>query len=540
MAAGGVYGMHPGEPQGTDNIPAWLTKNEYVMPADKTKRYFHELEAMRAGRYHDGGVAHLQHGGFPPQEQEDMRQAENARKQTFGYRFSQLAPQAAAFGGVSGLTNAAIASAPPQVQIALAAFQSIEGGLKIFTTALNLAGDSTKTNAQKMQGLAESMPIIGGLAKVLKDLSLAAAGVPDTIKRANQSFQLFSAQAGVTQQYQGQRDESRFAATAGGYRANTLNAFAGGPLMMGPTARTRIQDAIAYQEQLMRGQAQEDVRMAAAEASATQQGANLARIGARATGVDMARAGREADLAQHGLDAMRRRQERQGWQESLTNPLEGRVHESFRTAEAANLTAVIARERHEQAIARARQASMQATQAEAQHRQALINLAQRDLEIARNREQRREEGIARLGGMHPVQAGVAINIARRIQQQGSTVGFSEAELDIGSQVLPGMVGRFRAQRGERLLQQSGLLRTPEGAAEFGGRGTRSQIQGEVNTAAEQVREMTRQNVATLATDMAGIMSEFSTQLAEVIRVAIRDAVRAVRESQQYQNAMNNH
>jgi len=39
-----------------DAIPAWLSNGEYVMPADKTSRYFGALEAMRAGRYADGGL----------------------------------------------------------------------------------------------------------------------------------------------------------------------------------------------------------------------------------------------------------------------------------------------------------------------------------------------------------------------------------------------------------------------------------------------------------------------------------------------------
>jgi len=45
----------PGGPR-DDMIPAWLSNGEYVMPADKTGKYFGVLEAMRAGKFADGGI----------------------------------------------------------------------------------------------------------------------------------------------------------------------------------------------------------------------------------------------------------------------------------------------------------------------------------------------------------------------------------------------------------------------------------------------------------------------------------------------------
>jgi len=54
LAEGG-HVRGPGGPR-DDVIPAYLSNGEYVMPADKTGRYFGALEAMRAGRYADGGL----------------------------------------------------------------------------------------------------------------------------------------------------------------------------------------------------------------------------------------------------------------------------------------------------------------------------------------------------------------------------------------------------------------------------------------------------------------------------------------------------
>lgn len=53
--ADGGHVSGPGGPR-DDMIPAWLSNGEYVMPADKTSRYFGALEAMRAGRFADGGL----------------------------------------------------------------------------------------------------------------------------------------------------------------------------------------------------------------------------------------------------------------------------------------------------------------------------------------------------------------------------------------------------------------------------------------------------------------------------------------------------
>jgi len=46
-------------PKGTDTIPAMLSPNEYVMPADKTKKYRTTLESMKSGYFEEGGDTSL-------------------------------------------------------------------------------------------------------------------------------------------------------------------------------------------------------------------------------------------------------------------------------------------------------------------------------------------------------------------------------------------------------------------------------------------------------------------------------------------------
>ena len=47
LAGGGIVSG----PGGVDNVPAWLTNREYVMPVAQTQKYFPLLEAMRAGTF---------------------------------------------------------------------------------------------------------------------------------------------------------------------------------------------------------------------------------------------------------------------------------------------------------------------------------------------------------------------------------------------------------------------------------------------------------------------------------------------------------
>ena len=51
---------HPGEPKGTDTVPAWLTPGEFVMNAEATRMYGPQIEAMnnagRAVQAYQGGT----------------------------------------------------------------------------------------------------------------------------------------------------------------------------------------------------------------------------------------------------------------------------------------------------------------------------------------------------------------------------------------------------------------------------------------------------------------------------------------------------
>jgi lysozyme family protein len=58
---------HPGEPKGTDTVPAWLTPGEFVMNAEATRMYEPQIKAMND----HGRAVQRQQGGTIPEGEED-------------------------------------------------------------------------------------------------------------------------------------------------------------------------------------------------------------------------------------------------------------------------------------------------------------------------------------------------------------------------------------------------------------------------------------------------------------------------------------
>ena len=65
MSIGMADGGHPGEPKGTDTVPAWLTPGEFVVNKEAVDMYGPQIEAMNDhGRQVQNGVSYKQLGGL--------------------------------------------------------------------------------------------------------------------------------------------------------------------------------------------------------------------------------------------------------------------------------------------------------------------------------------------------------------------------------------------------------------------------------------------------------------------------------------------
>ena len=61
---------HPGEPKGTDTVPAWLTPGEFVVNKEATEIYGDEIKAMND---HGREIQNKEHGGMiHPEAKADM------------------------------------------------------------------------------------------------------------------------------------------------------------------------------------------------------------------------------------------------------------------------------------------------------------------------------------------------------------------------------------------------------------------------------------------------------------------------------------
>ena len=66
---------HPGEPKGTDTVPAWLTPGEFVVNKEATEIYGDEIKAMND---HGRKIQNKAHGGpIHPDAAADMKQHAN-------------------------------------------------------------------------------------------------------------------------------------------------------------------------------------------------------------------------------------------------------------------------------------------------------------------------------------------------------------------------------------------------------------------------------------------------------------------------------
>jgi hypothetical protein len=62
-------------------------------------------------------------------------------------------------------------------------------GLNGLSKAINILGDSSKSDSEKTQALAESLPIVGGLVKSWDDFMSALEGTPDKLRQLAKNFQ---------------------------------------------------------------------------------------------------------------------------------------------------------------------------------------------------------------------------------------------------------------------------------------------------------------------------------------------------------------
>lgn len=353
----------------------------------------------------------------------------------------QMFLQAAAGGGVSGLAGAAqgmLASGGAYGLAAIAAFKVTEEGLRSLGNAANVLGNSTLTANQKVQMLAERIPIIGGLAGALREAVEGLSGMAERLRQMGLTHTISMARiqaqntgalqkAGLSAEYQGA------AAYAGGLANITPQAYTG-PLPIGP------RDTIEYEHQQRLIELDMSRQRARAEMARQQQMQAQADsdVEAEKRAITLAQ-GQRARAAQRFQSAPTSAQSHvPGWLKwgaALFNPLAmgsaiygGHAAETAREKEQRTGAVQAEKEaraqeegaaaRLEAAYQRQHQAALGAGQAESDLRKINIGYLKEELNYINQKLELSKSEAQRFGSMNDLEREQALAIARRYKEQG--------------------------------------------------------------------------------------------------------------------------
>lgn len=142
--------------------------------------------------------------------------------------------------------------------------QGIVEAMSMTARGVNISQDSGLNSFQRNSGIAESMPLLGDLAKGLREFGEALQGVSEQMRRTAQfmavQMPLDAAQRGAAFQIGGLERNAAFASA----RASEVNALS--PVQIGQFDRNTVGGERAYQEAASRAPHQAALQMAEAEA----------------------------------------------------------------------------------------------------------------------------------------------------------------------------------------------------------------------------------------------------------------------------------
>lgn len=326
-------------------------------------------------------------------------------------------------------------------------------GMSKLAETINTLSSSARTDAQKNEEIARSIPLIGRVAGAFIDLRDAANDIPDKIRRSK-----IAMEEGLLWQ-QGKQaqamalDASRSAVGAYRARAGAFGGIAVGQAPLGD--RSTYVGELRFQEESQRYPAQEAKKRAEAEALAgrdavrgEQQRLNelVAKRGMLGRHVEATRGAERAAMGREsGATGSRQKAERQeagaAAQLALNNFLlnEQRIVEQNNRLKAAGVTAA---------------------EKESAVRKANIAVMQAELSILQQKEQRLTGEAAALGQMNRVERMLAADAALAIKQ-GGLESVTPEQRELARRVAPGFVRKEEEKLGlstaeGRRLREAGI------------------------------------------------------------------------------------
>lgn len=277
--------------------------------------------------------------------------------------------------------------------IAKQALAAVAGGMDFAAGAINTLNNSSLTTAQQFRGIAESIPIVGGVVKAFNDLDRAIMGVTERLRLTTEAAQRMSAMQGVA---------GRFAPLLGqaytdtAFARNRVAAVRGLSAVESPTARTTLGEQQRYQEAQALLPLEQARRLAAVQAATTQRNVQTLRdreielVGERNNALSQARAASERVA---GLRASDRGPHLNEPQIARALSLQAAYEEMARQKDEERLRIT------QQRIGLERQGAQDSFRAA----QATLAVEQQKLEALKQREQTATANARRLGAMNPLE-----------------------------------------------------------------------------------------------------------------------------------------
>jgi hypothetical protein len=320
--------------------------------------------------------------------------------------------------------------------VAGAAVLAFDAGIKKAASAFEIFGNSSMTNAQKMDKFGESVIPLYGAFKALRD---AIDGTADRIHQANQRNARSNLQQRLEMEVSdriGEIDRESVPIYARAAMPLSLPEHEGAQFDRSRASGRREAGEYEQRYEARTGVARAEHEAGVANMAYVMQGGRVAEHRAA-----VAAAEQRARQTQSRRLALESEENRTGVRNQA-----GR-HEAGLADASAQRDLTHARLQLERELTRERQLQEQSIRADAQAGQARINLLRTELEILRQREQRLSGGQTRIGSMNEGRFQEARSIADFINQRGSIEGLSDEAISLAMPLLGNRIRRMQEERG---------------------------------------------------------------------------------------------
>jgi hypothetical protein len=443
----------------------------------------------------------------------------------------------------------ALEPAAGRMLVASEALNKVGQGMSALASTMNVLNDSTKTNAEKMETLAQQIPLIGQFVQGGLALRDALNGTDDFIRRGRRDVAVFQAGKAAETRYQGQIASAQMDAAGHRFRAEALH---GVQIEQGPTARETYRESIAYQEFQRRVPLLDEGQRLRANETAAERSHTLAKGNLATAQAERQRLVQRRTAAQNELNRVINAENRgtstaagavAGNALSFVSPaagILGRLTGAIDNEGTLNLTDSKAKANAafhlqridaemgqnaaamEHAVNQERQTGTQLIEAQNAARRNGLDLARADLEIARQREQRLRTQASRFGGMNVVEQRLTYHAIEMAQKHGF------ASLPRYYQEKIAAFNPDAANREFAKIAEANPLYKKIQQSDYAINGTINETAKAVDQGELNIRKQVNFNEAKLSEGLSQVMDNFADKLAQMMGQAVNRAEQQVR------------